>query len=157
MLPKPPQNKRILALDVGTRTCGVAMTDQMATICQPVTTLRYKGESDQGRVFEALLQIFLEHTPIIVVVGLPLVMNGSEGIQSGKIRKFVGALKKYLGRSNVSANKMEWVYFDESLTSRDAHSFLASHAVSHAKRKKIIDKMAAVLILQAYLDEKNAG
>jgi putative holliday junction resolvase len=146
------ENQRIIALDVGSKTCGVAMTDPMAIICQPVTTITYKGIGDQKRAFEALRALFVETEPKTIVVGQPSKTDGSDSKQAKKIQLFIVGLKKYLKAHHVKPDLFEWVYCDESFTSTQAHALLKELSVKHAKRKKVIDKMAAVIILQNYLD-----
>jgi len=148
----PNQNQRVIALDVGTKTCGIAVTDPMGIICQPVTTLRYKGEHDLNALLEPLIKIFKDLIPKTIVVGLPVNSNGTEGTQVTKVRAFTAALKKYLTQHHMPADQYTWVFQDEFSTSQKAHEFFKSVGVKHAKRKKSIDTMAAVFILQDYLD-----
>ncbi len=151
------QNKRILALDVGTKTCGVAATDPMGIICQPLTTLRYKGDHDVLRVFKDLKDVFIEYQPQTIVLGLPLNEDGSESLQAKKIRGFVKGLQKHLKGNQVSPDNFKWVFFDEFYSSKEAESFLIEADVSRKKRKQVIDKMAAVFILQRYLEDQGTS
>lgn len=146
-------NKRRLALDVGTKSCGLAATDPLGITIQPITTLRYKGEHDTPRVFKDLCNQIKDLDPIEVVVGLPLNMNGTEGPQAGKVRRFIKGLHNTLKKNEIDPSQMNWVFWDERKTTEQAESFLIEQDVSRAKRKEVIDKMAAVFILQSYLDE----
>ncbi len=146
---KNSMQKRILALDVGDRTCGVAMSDAMGITAQPVATLRYKNPQERHQVFSDLLQLIRTQNVGTVVVGMPINMNGSAGPQSVKVKEFVTALTKFV--MNGAKSEVEWIYWDERLSTSGADKALIAANVSRAKRKEVIDKMAAVFILQGYL------
>ncbi len=141
-----------MALDVGTKTCGVALSDPMGWTAQPHTTLRYAGEHDMS-IFENLFALFGEKEVTTVVIGLPLNMNGTEGPQSKKVRFFIHRLQKYLARQELDPDTINWIYRDERLSSMGAERTLLEADISRTKRKQVIDKMAAVFILQGYLEE----
>ena len=145
-------NHRHIALDIGTKTCGIAITDALGMTTQPLETLRYKDQTKRHVVFEGLLKNFKEYEPQTVVVGLPLNMDGTEGSQVQFVRDWVSAFQKYLRTQNIDDQNYEWIFHDERCTSQMAESFLLDHDVSRAKRKEVIDKMAAVFILQSYLE-----
>lgn len=143
---------RILALDVGDRTCGVAITDPLGITAQPIDTLRYKNLQERKKVFSDLLQIIKDKTVHKIVIGLPLNMNGTEGPQSKKVKDFIEALKNFIAKKEAELiQSLEWIFWDERLSTSGAERSLIAADVSRAKRKKVIDKMAAVFILQGYL------
>lgn len=146
------QNKRIIALDVGTKTVGIAKTDPLGITIQPVTTLKYSGPEKVKNIFLQLMEFFTENEPQKIVVGLPLNMDDSEGSQAKTVRIFVGGLKNFLKKNNQDPEKYDWIFWDERLTTVDADKFLVEQDVSRQKRKEIIDKMAAVYILKSYME-----
>ncbi len=133
-----------MALDVGDKTIGVAISDPLGTIAQGLTTIkRNSNQKDLERIKEIVNQYKVE----IIIVGLPKNMDGSIGPQGQKVLKFADFLKE-----NFEIPVMLW---DERLTTVEAERVLIEKAnVSRKKRKKVIDKLAAVLILQGYLDSK---
>ncbi|HBF13262.1 MAG TPA: Holliday junction resolvase RuvX [Deltaproteobacteria bacterium] len=135
---------RILGLDVGTKTVGVALSDPLRMTAQPVETIRYQTVS---QAWKRLAEIIKSQTVRQIVVGLPLNMNGSEGPQSEKVRKFMDDFLKWAKNINVTIT-----FWDERLSTVGAERVLLEADLSRAKRAKVIDKMAAVFILQGYLD-----
>ncbi len=134
---------RIMGLDVGDRTIGVAVSDLMGLTAQGVTTI--KRESKKKDI-EELKKIIKERNVKYIVSGLPKNMNGTIGPQSEKVMKFCELLKEETG--------LDIDYWDERLTTVSAEKMLIDGDVSRKNRKKVIDKLAAVLILQTYLDFK---
>jgi putative Holliday junction resolvase len=135
---------RILGLDVGDKTIGVAVSDPLGVIAQGVgIILRTKRESDLIKIKELIKKYAVE----LIVVGLPWNMNGTLGKQGQKALAFADQLKK-----NAGVPVQTW---DERLTTLTAEKVLLSADLSRARRKKVIDKIAAVLILQNFLDAKN--
>ncbi|TLS39297.1 Holliday junction resolvase RuvX [Pseudalkalibacillus caeni] len=134
---------RILGLDVGSKTIGVAVSDEMGWTAQGIETV--KRNPHHGDVLpERLKEIIKSYELDKIVVGLPKNMDGSIG-PSGKIcMEFAEQL-----RESYEVPVMMW---DERLTTMAAERMLISADVSRKKRKKVIDKMAAVMILQGYLD-----
>lgn len=135
--------KRIMGLDVGNKTIGVAVSDLMQLTAQGVTTVRRKGIKKD---LEELDKIIKEKEVSQIVVGLPKNMNGTLGPQSEKVVKFTEKLK--------TITDLEIKFWDERLTTVAAEKSLIQADVSRQKRKKVIDMLAAVLILQGYLDMK---
>lgn len=134
--------KRVLALDVGDRTIGVAASDALGLTAQGVETIRRKSwDKDFARLKE-LMEIYETDT---FIVGLPKNMNGTQGERCDVVRGFAQRLQKKFKGSQV-------VFWDERLSTVAAERSLIAADVSRAKRRKIIDKMAAVFILQGYLD-----
>lgn len=132
---------RIVALDVGDATVGVAATDELGIAAHPVTTLRRgRGVKADLRAVEALLE---ELEAALVVVGMPLDPEGEEGPQAAKVRDFVERLAR-----RINAPVIAW---DERYSTCEAGERLLGADVSRAKRKKVIDQAAAVVILESYL------
>ena len=136
---------RILGLDLGSRTCGVAISDIMGMIARPVETIRF-DEDDYDRCLEKLQKPLKEFQIKKVVLGLPKHMNGDVGVRGEISIEF----KKQLENQGL-----EVILWDERLTTVAAQRILISADVSRKKRKQVIDQMAAVGILQNYLDSQN--
>lgn len=132
---------RIVALDVGDATIGVAATDEVGLIAHPVKTIRRTAsiKADLRTVEELLAELDASE----VVVGLPLLKSGDEGPQAAKVRDFYDRLAR---RIRIPA-----VLWDESLSTVEAEELLLEADVSRAKRRKVIDQLAAVVILKGYL------
>ena len=128
-----------MGLDVGTRTIGVALGDELGITAQPLLTIRRTNfRSD----LHALHRLTVEHQITKAVVGLPLNMNGTEGPRAADSRKLGEALEKYLAV----------IYWDERLTTVAAERALLEGDVSRKRRREVIDQIAAALILQGWLD-----
>jgi putative holliday junction resolvase len=134
---------RIMGLDVGSKTVGVAMSDELGWTAQGLKTLKI-NEEKQEFGFEELGQLIKEYQVDSVVIGLPKNMNGSIGPRGEASQQFAEEVER---RFNVPT-----VLWDERLTTMAAERVLLEADVSRKKRKKVIDKMAAVMILQGYLD-----
>ena len=132
---------RILGLDVGDRTIGVALSDESATLASGLRTIRRAGLKKDLR---ELAELARGREVGTVVVGLPRSLDGSEGPQARKVQAFVLALK-----TAVTVPVVTW---DERFTTVAAEHALIEGGVSRARRKELVDKVAAVLILQNYLD-----
>ncbi len=140
---------RVLGLDVGTKTVGVALSDPLGYTAQPVETIRYSVPPEAyRRLFSLIRENGVDH----LLVGYPLNMNGSEGPQALKVREFLKGFEKYLAQKEFS---ISIELRDERLSTVAAERTLLEADLSRAKRKKVIDKMAAVFILQGYLDSKS--
>ena len=135
------KNLRILGLDVGNKTIGVALSDPLGITAQGITTIRRKGED---RDIEELKSLCDEYKVEIIVCGLPKNMNGTLGPQSEKVLKFCHSIEQVIN--------LPIKMWDERLTTVAANRAMLEADLSRAKRKKIVDKMAATYILQGYLD-----
>jgi putative Holliday junction resolvase len=136
--------KRILGLDVGDVRIGVAVSDPLGITAQAVSTIRRQGlEKD----IEALRVICEEYDSGTVVVGKPLNMDGSVGPQAEKVFAFAETLASRL--------RVTLVLWDERLSTAEARKVLIEGGMRRQKRKTIIDQMAAILILQSYLDAQS--
>ena len=132
---------RIMALDVGSKRIGVALSDPLKITAQGLQTFqRTTLEED----VKGLWQLIDEHEVSQLVVGLPKNMDGTIGFKAEEVQQFIADL--------TTERKIEIIWIDERLTTVSAERVLLEADVSRAKRKKVIDKMAAVVILQSYLD-----
>lgn len=136
---------RILGLDVGEKTIGVAVSDELGITAQGLQTLQRKGIRAD---LEALHGLIREYDVEYAVVGLPMNMDGSLGPAARKTLEFVERLK---GLDIPVATE------DERLTTVMAEKMLIEADVRRTRRRKVIDKVAAVLILQGHLDRKGRG
>ncbi len=135
-----------VALDVGSKTIGVAVSDRLGMTAQGVTTVKREGLAvDLAR----LVKLFSELEAQRVVVGLPLALKGEMGPQAKKVLQFVEAMKE---ETNLPV-----VLWDERFSTVAAEKFLLEADLSRSRRKKLRDKLAAVLILQSYLDSQRSG
>ena len=132
---------RIMGLDVGEKTIGIALSDELGLTAQPYRTLERKGDEEDLRVLRILLD---ERGISTVVVGLPKNMDGSMGRQARRVAAFAEKIEKALG--------VPVVHWDERLSTVAAERVLIQADLSRAKRKKHVDKLAAAVILQGYLD-----
>ena len=134
---------RIMGLDIGDKTIGVAVSDLMGLTAQGVTTIKRVGKKKD---IEAIKQIIAEKHVNKIVSGLPKNMNGTVGPQGEKVQKFCELLKE---ETNLPIE-----FWDERLSTVAAERSLIEGNVRRENRKKVIDMLAAVIILQGYLDSK---
>lgn len=135
---------KILGLDVGSKTVGIAISDLMGWTAQGLDTLRINEENEEFGI-EQLKQIVTDHSVDTIVIGLPKNMNNSIGFRGE-------ASIHYKELINASMPNVKVVMWDERLSTMAAERSLLEADVSRQKRKKVIDKMAAVFILQGYLN-----
>jgi putative holliday junction resolvase len=137
---------RILALDVGKKRIGLAVSDEMGWTAQGLETFqRTRIREDLARLKE-LAEHWSVHT---LLVGQPLHMSGEASRQSEYTREFADRLKEHLS--------LPVVFWDERLTSVEAERVLRESGASLEKRKKAVDRLAAVLLLESYLEYRGAG
>ena len=134
---------RILGLDVGTKTIGVAISDLMGWTAQGITVLR---RSSLRKDLASLQDLVKEYGVEKFVLGLPRRTDGSYGPEVEKIQQFFTELEREF--------ELPVEYWDERFSTVSAERILLEGDVSRAKRRQVIDKVAAVVILQAYLDSK---
>ena len=135
--------QRLMGLDVGSVTVGVAVSDLLGYTAQPVETIRInEAKADYG--FERLAELVKAYQPAKFVLGLPKHMNNDEGIRAQASRQYGDLLFEKFG--------IPVDYQDERLTTAQAEKILIQGHTRRENRKKYIDKLAAVLILQNYLD-----
>jgi len=137
---------RILGLDIGSKRIGVAVSDELGFTAQGLETLTC---SDPNVAVRLVGDLVLRYGVDEIVIGMPYDMNGTEGPQAKKVRGFMERLAM-----EVHVPLREW---DERLSTVAAERALLEANLSRSKRRKIVDKVAAVLILQAYLDMRRHG
>ena len=137
--------KRCLALDVGDKTIGMAISDLLGITAQGLDTIRRKSNKED---LTTLGNVIDTYDIKILIVGLPKNMNGTEGDRCQLVRDFTSKV------SNLYPN-LEIKFWDERLSTVAAEKSLIAADVNRKKRKKVIDKMAAVHILQGFLDGFN--
>ena len=136
---------RVAGLDVGDRTIGVAVSDEMETVAQGVEVLR---RTSSPRDVRAVVELVGRYGVGRIVVGLPRSMNGGVGPQAQKVMAFAQELQRAV---HVPVD-----LWDERLTSRMAERAMLEADLSRAKRRRLVDRVAAALILQGYLDARRA-
>jgi putative Holliday junction resolvase len=136
---------RVLALDIGRRRIGLAISDATATLARPLTTITVTPGAAVKQVAAAIQQLASEEDGVAeVVVGLPRALDGSAHEETAYVQQFVAALQRTIA--------LPFVFRDERLTSREAESRLALRERDWRERKKRLDAAAAAIILQEYLD-----
>ena len=136
----------LLGLDVGTKTVGIAMSDSLGLVAQPLETLFYKN---QKQVAAKISKLVSEHDISEIVVGLPYLKSGDESLQAKKIKTLITYVSGFLKKKD-----MVITYWNEALTTEAAKEILVQKNIPQEKRKEVIDKMAAAFILQEYLEAK---
>ena len=140
--------QRVLALDVGERRIGIAVSDAMGWTAQGLETYE-RAQNDPAADVRHILDVAERYRPVRLLFGLPRNMDGSFGQQAERVRTFAGAvLENWDGEHD---------YFDERLTTVSAQRVLIDADLSRKQRKQVVDKLAAVIILQAYLDSGAAS
>ena len=135
---------RILGLDFGSRTIGVAVSDPFGWSAQGLEIIRREDENNLKKSIARIKELCDEYSPEIIVLGYPKNMNNTEGERAEKTKAFKKRLEKEL--------KIRVELEDERLTTMGAERILIEADLSRKRRKEVIDKQAAVLILQSYLD-----
>lgn len=134
--------KRYMSLDIGDRTIGIAVSDLLGLTAQGVETIRRRKEEED---LQRLGELMEQYETKSLVSGLPKNMDGTEGDRCSIVKEFMDKVKE-------TYPDVEVVFWDERLSTVAATRSLIEADVSRKKRKKVIDKMAAVFILQGYLD-----
>ena len=137
---------RAIGLDLGSKTLGIAQSDLLKMVANPVETYRFE-EDDYEDALQYTLKFIKENQVDEVVLGLPKHMNGDVGIRGNLSIEFKDKIVE-----NIDVKVILW---DERCTSMQANKILIKGDVSRKKRKQVIDKMAAVIILQSYLDGRH--
>lgn len=141
---------RILGLDIGDKTVGVAVSDELGITAQGITTIDRVGiRKDTGKVIDYIREYDCE----AVVCGLPMSMDGRESQQTEKVREFARMLENKMRSTGLAGVRLE--FYDERLTTMMAERVLIEADMRREKRKEIIDRQAAVIILQSYLDSRS--
>jgi putative Holliday junction resolvase len=134
---------RVLGLDVGSRRIGLAISDPLGITAQGLETLQRRNKRQDLAALEHLIHAYAVRE---IGVGLPLRMSGAEGTQSEKMQAFADDLRKRF--------RLPVHLWDERLTSAEANRLLRETELSIEKRAKAVDRMAAVLILQAWMEKR---
>jgi putative Holliday junction resolvase len=137
---------RILGLDYGSKRIGVALCDELGLTGQGLTTIAWKNQNQVVRALEVLVSSYGVEK---IVIGYPLRLDGTEGIQCEKVNRFARLLE-----ARLSLPVIKW---DETLSSRTAEDILIQSRMRREKRKMIVDKMAAGIILQGYLNSLHSS
>lgn len=135
---------RILGLDYGSVTVGVAVSDALRMTAQGLETIRRKQETKLRQTLARIEELVKEYDVERIVLGYPKNMDNSIGTRAQKSEEFAEMLKKRTG--------LEVILWDERLTTVAAHQILNGSEVSLEKKMQVVDKLAAVIILQGYLD-----
>jgi putative Holliday junction resolvase len=138
------KSHRVLALDVGNRRIGLAVTDELGVTAQGLRTL---VRTSQRRDLETLRKIARKYKVTEIVMGRPVHMSGEASAQSEKVERFARELGE--------AVELPIHFYDERLTSWEAHELLDREGLSREEKKGKVDQIAATLILQGYLQSKN--
>ena len=133
--------RRVLGLDVGSKTIGVAVSDPLGITAQGLNTIRRKNKRVDFAQLQALIR---EYQIAEIVVGYPLRMSGAEGTQAEKMQQFAQELRQ---RFELPVH-----LWDERLTSAEANRLLRDSEMSIKRRGEVVDRLAAVLILQGWMD-----
>lgn len=141
---------RILGLDYGDKTIGVAVSDPFGWTAQGLEIIRRESPAEYKKSLKRLSELVQEYNPEIFVLGYPKNLDNSEGERCVKTKAFAERLERRFPKTEV-------VLWDERFSTIAAERALREAELSHEKRKSVIDKMAAVHILQGYLDSKSRG
>jgi putative Holliday junction resolvase len=137
---------RILGLDYGSRRIGVAICDELGMTARGVATIaRRNREAD----LDTIAELVRHHDVERIIIGYPLRLDGSEGIQCEKINRFIRRLEM---RSSIPV-----IRWDEALSTKEAEELLRRRGVHREKRREVVDRVAASIILQGYLDAVTSG
>ncbi|RPH83960.1 MAG: Holliday junction resolvase RuvX [Desulfobacteraceae bacterium] len=137
---------RIMGLDLGSKTIGVALSDPLTITAQTLTSIH---RTTLAKDLETLLRLVEDHQVEELVIGLPINMDGSRGGAVDKVETFI----EHLG-ARLSIRIIPW---DERLSTVAAERILLEGDLSRAKRRKVIDRLSAAIILQGYLDSRPRG
>jgi putative Holliday junction resolvase len=143
--PQHRRRGRVLGIDLGTKRTGVAVTDSAGTMALPRTTLVRTRDIDGDR--RRLVELILEEEAVVVVVGLPLSLDGSEGRAATAAIAEAEALRQLLEGRDIDVE-----LFDERLTTVSAHQALAAGGTRERQRRHVVDQAAAAVMLSAWLD-----
>src|SRR5579863_9773660 len=136
---------RILALDLGKKRIGLALSDELGVTAQGLETMEREGRRDD---IEVLRRLAIENNVKLILVGDPLHMSGEQSRQGDYTREFARELEYKTG--------LPIRFWDERWTSREAERTLRGSGIAHGERKAAIDRLSAVILLQSYLDSAEA-
>lgn len=139
---------RIMGLDFGTKTVGVAISDELGITAQPIQTITRKSNNKLRQTYAAIEELIEQYEVGSIVVGYPKNMNNTIGERAEACESFKNDLERRTG--------LEVLLWDERLTTVESERILIDTGVRRENRKEYIDKMAAAIILQSYLDKISA-
>ena len=139
-------NERLMGLDFGSKTVGVALSDPTGLIASPLEIIEREREDKLRKTFSRIEELIEEYKVTKIVLGLPLNMDSSEGERVRKTEEFKEALERRTG--------LEIVFWDERLSTVEAHDIMTEAGVKGIDRKKFVDKIAASIKLQGYMDSQ---
>ncbi|MBQ3201015.1 MAG: Holliday junction resolvase RuvX [Clostridia bacterium] len=134
--------QRVLALDVGDRRIGIAVSDPLGITAQGLETYTRTGDLEKDAAY--IRTLAERYKPVRLLFGMPRNMDGSYGFQSEKVKEFAAAV--------LNGFEGEHAFFDERLSTVSAERVLYEAEMNWQKRRKVVDKLAATIILQGYLD-----
>lgn len=134
--------QRVLALDVGDRRIGIAVSDLLGITAQGLETYTRTGDMEKDAAY--IRTLAERYKPVRLLFGMPRNMDGSYGFQSEKVKEFAAAV--------LNGFEGEHAFFDERLSTVSAERVLYEAEMNWQKRRKVVDKLAATIILQGYLD-----
>jgi len=137
---------RILGLDFGSKTVGVAVSDENEFLASGVETIRREREDKLRKTYARIESLIVELGVEKIVLGLPLTLDGEEGVRVQKTRDFGENLQRRTG--------LDIEYQDERLTTVEAYNLMSESGVKKDKQLQMVDEVAATIILQDYLDSK---
>lgn len=137
---------RIMGLDFGSKTVGVAISDPLLITAQGIEIIRRKEENKQRQTLARIEELIVEYEVTEIVLGLPKHMNATEGDRVEKTKEFADKLERRTG--------LPVVFWDERLTTVAADKAMMEAGIRRENRKEYVDKIAAVLILQGYLEQR---
>jgi putative Holliday junction resolvase len=146
----PTRRGRAVGIDLGSRRIGIAVTDSAGTMALPRTTLRRTRDAEGDR--RRLIELILDEEAVVVVVGLPLSLDGSRGRAAMAAVEEASVLRELLEGRNVEVE-----LFDERLTTVSAHQALAAGGTKERDRRHIVDQAAAAVMLAAWLESAGGG
>ena len=135
---------RVLALDYGAHTVGTAVSDELLLTAQPVETIRRKHANKLRQTYARIEELIASSNVEKIVVGLPVTLSGDEKDRALSCREFAAGLERRTG--------LEVIMWDERLTTVEAHRILDEAGLGYEKKAEVVDKIAASIILQNYLD-----
>lgn len=133
---------RYLGLDIGTKRIGISVSDALNMTAQGLESYNVTGDMEKD--LDYIIALSKQYEPVSFVVGLPRNMNGTYGPMCDKIKE-IGAMLKEKSQRDV-------IFWDERLSTVSAERMLVGADVSRKKRRKVVDKIASVIILQSYID-----
>jgi len=141
----PARKGRALGVDLGSRRIGIAVTDSGGTLALPRATLVRTGDVEHDR--RRLIELIIDEEAVVVVVGLPLSLDGSRGCAATAAVEEAAALRERLEDRHIGVE-----LFDERLTTFSAHQALAAGGATSRQRRHVVDQAAAAVMLSAWLD-----